>query len=171
MTAWHIPWLSWAVAYLAVHFFLYSIVLRRLPIFSQERLIFLYHVVPAGCVACLVLAALAGGRTGPAVASGVAVLGLQGIYSLSFLELWSLAEGGYSLSVLRHVDAAQRDGRCLEPSRLREIGAAKKESRIRSLERLGLVRRQRDRLALTGLGRAAAGALAAITWVAHPREA
>jgi hypothetical protein len=162
----HFAWLGWSVWYLAVHLLVYLVALRHLAAFRRERVMFWYHLGSA-CVlsAVSVLAAVATG--GPAVA--VALLSLHGFYSLSFLELWSLAEGGYSLSILAHVDRGA--GRApLEIGALQEIGGAKKQSRLVDLERLGLVERADERLQLTRRGRRVAAVLAGLTWLANLRR-
>jgi hypothetical protein len=112
-----------------------------------------------------VLAAVATGE--PAVAA--ALLSLHGLYSLSFLELWSLAEGGYSLSILTHIDRGA--GRALvEVSALKEIGGSKKQSRLLDLKRLGLVERADERLRLTRRGQLVAAVLAGLAWLANLRR-
>jgi len=148
-------WLIWGVIYLAGHFLLYAVVLRRLKPFSREGVIFRYHLFSAVAVVSALLGGMTvTGRWGNLVAA-VGVLSLQGIYSMSFLELWSLAQGGYSLGILEHVERGKM-GTDLSP--MYEIGASKKQDRVEGLQRLGLLHRDGEEIILTGFGRVVAAA-------------
>jgi hypothetical protein len=100
----------------------------------------------------------------------VAAISLHGIYSTSFLELWSLAEGGYSLSILRLLRDAGVDGRSVQPATLQAIGARKKGSRLQGVLKLRLVRQRRDQFELTRAGQVVAHVLAGVAWAANLRE-
>jgi hypothetical protein len=154
--------LSAAAAYLLGHFIFYVAVLRRLRRLQKEFWIFLYHAWSAVglLVSLLVVSA-------PAVAIA-GCLSLHGIYSLSFLELWSLSEGGYSLAILRRVQAAS--GGAISQESLAPIGSAKKSRRIASLMRLGLVARSGSTIRLTPGGRAVAAGLRLLVAVARLTE-
>jgi hypothetical protein len=164
--------MSWllAVGYLLAHFAVYALFLRHANLFLHERPIFLYHFLSILTLACLLLTGLTLWPAGISLPAAVAVLSLHGIYSLSFLELWSLAEGGYSLSILRRVNATHDCS--FDPSvrQLASIGASKKEARIQSLAKLRLLRQRGEAFELTGPGRAAATALQAISWTANLRS-
>ena len=140
------------VAYLAAHFAAYAVVLRHRVGLRSEKGIFLYHFTSAAFagLAGVAFAVLEPHRFG--VSGLVLVLSLHGIYSLSFLELWSLAQGGYSLSIIARVAQAEASG--VEPDflALAAIGESKQEGRVAALERLGLVARADDRIALTARG-------------------
>jgi len=139
-------------AYLATHFATYVVVLRHRPGSRREKGIFLYHFGSA------LLAGLAGAvfavlEPDQFVLSGmVLVLSLHGIYSLSFLELWSLAQGGYSLSILASVAQAEASGTDPDFLALAVIGEAKQEDRLVALENLGLVTRTDGTIGLTAQG-------------------
>ena len=96
--------LAAALGYILLHAGLYFAVLRRIPACVTERGVFLYHFASAVCfsVAALTLWLFvpASGASFPFV---VGVVMLHGIYSLSFLEIWSLTEGSYSLQIMRAV--------------------------------------------------------------------
>ncbi len=154
-------------AYLGLHLAAYVAVLRGLALFRTEKGIFLYHFVSAvlACSAALVVAFV--DPAGFGLAGFVIVLSVHGIYSLSFLEVWSLAQGGYSLSIIAGV--AQAVDRGTEPdfSGLAAIGRAKQSDRVAALESLRLVTSSAGQLGLTARGVAVAGALRALTrWVA-----
>lgn len=156
--------LAAVAAWLVIHLLAYFIVLRNLRWFRRESSVFAYHAVSALAITlgsvCLVL-------FGAPASLAVATAALHGIYSMSFLECWSLAEGGYSLSILRATDAATRSGLTIDLAALHRIGASKRDNRIQNLIGLGLGRRDGDRLVLTTLGRIVAAALRAIAWPAR----
>lgn len=143
--------------YLSVHFLAYVTVLRDLVPLRREVSIFLYHAASLVVLAAFLLLR----STGLELLIGS--LCLHGIYSLSFLELWSLAQGGYSLTILRAVQAGAGD----ETVRLEEIGSQKKGNRLGSLTRLALVRRIDKRVALTRSGRLLACVLSRLVALAH----
>ena len=98
-------------AYLAAHFAAYVVVLRHRAGLRSEKGIFLYHFASAvfAGLAGVAFAVLEPDRFG--LSGLVLVLSLHGIYSLSFLELWSLAQGGYSLSIIASVAQAEARAR------------------------------------------------------------
>jgi hypothetical protein len=161
-------WLVGALCFIALNFFLYTLVLRHVRAFGSERLIFLYQVLSFLALPIVLLA------LGPAVtdvsASLVAATSLHAIYSLSFLELWSLSEGSYSL---RMVDRVERLGVMPEDtdtSDLEKIGASKKSARLQSLVGLGIAKRDGERYLLTSRGRIAAIPLRFLVWLVNIRD-
>lgn len=164
-------WLMWDTCYLACHLLLYATALRTLPAFSRENVIFRYHWVSAAIVGSVVTVAVATTRRWSDLAAAVGVLSLHGIYSMSFLELWSLAQGGYSVSIL---EEAGHVGPPVEAKRdvsiLHQMGASKTRNRLETLERLGFVRGQGGLIALTPFGRVVAGALLVIARILNLRQ-
>lgn len=154
------------LAYLAAHLAVYLLLVASTNGLRSERAIFLFHLLPA-LVSCGTMAAWAGlQQDAGALAAAVLAAGLQGVYSLSFLEAWSLAQGGYSLSILAEVEEAHRAGGDPDFSRLERIGSEKQHARIRALQRQGLVRLESGRYLLTRRGRNAAAALGMLrSWV------
>jgi hypothetical protein len=142
--------------YLAVHAGLYFAVLRGWRAFDSERAIFLYHFISAiAMTGAFGLWALAAG--GPeAWTLIVCAVMLHGIYSLSFLELWALADDSYSLAMMEIID---RGGTASGPAlmqRLEAIGTGKQTSRLDALRAIGLIREVGDgSFTLTPTGRAA----------------
>lgn len=131
--------LSAIAGYLAAHFAAYALVLRHSASFRTERGILFYH---AGSLTLAVLAALGfalvdlAGFGAPAV---ILVLSAHGIYSLSFLELWSLAEGGYSLQIIASIARAQATGSEPDFVRQQQVGDEKQRDRLAGLMKLGLI--------------------------------
>lgn len=140
--------------YLLAHAALYVAVLRRLEWLRRERGMFLYHAVPAGAAALVALGVMA---EQPAL--GVLLLGVLGIYSLSFLEAWSLAQGGYSIRILDAFAEAQDAGERVDLRPLHALGAEKRAARLDGLEGLGLIATEAGTVRLTARGRVAAQGL------------
>ena len=137
----------------------------RVAAFRTERGIFAYHLgsfVSSVLISTLVVAASHPSRVWPVC---VAAACIHGVYSLSFLELWSLAQGSYSLSIIAAVSGKAAE-RGVEPDldRLERIGVEKQSGRVTGLLRLGLVVREGDRLRLTRRGALAAHTLAGLRW-------
>jgi hypothetical protein len=153
--------LAFTVAYLALHLALYVAVLRNVPAFGSERIIFLYHAVPALTLAIAAAAYVALAHDPAAVAAGVLAISLQGLYSLSFLELWALSDGGYSLQILEHIGTTRS---AFDASGMQEIGASKRSDRLESALGLRLVETHGSTFGLTGIGRLIATLFAAILW-------
>ena len=121
------------LAYVGVHFAIYALLLRGRASLRKEKGIFVYHLSSAILVglAATILAFLEPSAFG---LSGVAlVLSVHGIYSISFLELWSLAQGGYSLSVLASIVKAESVSAAPDFSALELIGQLKQDDRIVAL--------------------------------------
>jgi hypothetical protein len=156
--------------YLVLHFLLYAVALRHLRLFRREWGIFGYHAVSALVlvVVCATWLVVAPRPENFAIAGGA--LALHGLYSLSFLEVWALAEGGYSLAILARVAALRAAGAGVDLAALQRIGGAKKGARLSSVQRLGLVRRRGERLELSGLGRAVAALFALLAWTADLKK-
>jgi hypothetical protein len=160
----------WYAAYFAAHLLLYVAVLRSLPAFRREGVIFAYHALSAiGVTLTVLLSPLVFG-TRFNLAWIVAIVAIHGVYSTTFLELWSLAEGGYSLQILEHLDRAERRGEPADLEALRAIGAAKQANRLAGLSSIGLVRQAGGRVELTGGGRLVASAFALLAWLTNAQD-
>jgi hypothetical protein len=154
------------VVYLVLHFALYVVILRNLPAFGTERTIFLYHAVPALALVLVTAATVAIAQDSTTLAFGVLAISLQGLYSISFLEMWSLSDGGYSLQILEHL--ANTPG-AFDASSMQEVGAGKRTDRLQAAIDLHLVETDGRTLALTRVGRPIAGVFASILWVTNAR--
>ena len=152
-------------AYLSIHFLLYALVLRNRRFFYQEKNIFLYHAISflGVSVAGAGLVVWEPAMLGRAIGA----VSLHGIYSLSFLELWALSDGGYSLRILDQMD--QR-GVAADFKSLEVLGASKKKYRLSSLERLGLLTPHPAGWMLTSRGRAVAGFLSFFVFISKQKE-
>ncbi len=156
--------------YLTAHLAAYVLWLRRLELLRTEKGIFLYHF---GSAVITGVAAVIAAFIDPAafgIAGCVLVLSAHGIYSLSFLELWSLAQGGYSLSIIAGIAQAEAAGTEPDFSGLAAIGASKQADRVAALERLGLIATTGERITLTPRGSAIAAVLHALRRWVDPGE-
>ena len=160
----------WYAIYIAAHLLLYVAVWRQRPAFRQEKVIFAYHALSAVGVTLAVLVEPLVLGTPYDLQWIVAIVGLHGIYSTSFLELWSLAEGGYSLQILEELDRAERRGQPADVEALRAIGVAKQGNRLAGLASIGLVRQDGGRMELTGPGRLVASVFALLAWLTNVRD-
>ena len=152
-----------AVGYLVVHAGLYFAVLRRIPACVTERSAFLYHLVSAICFSALALGLwLLIPSSGASFAYVVGVVMLHGIYSLSFLEIWSLTEGSYSLQIMRAVVDSDQTAQPLDLAPLEAIGSGKEAGRTESLARLGLLRVADGQVTLTPRGQVVARLLSVL---------
>jgi hypothetical protein len=124
--------------YLVGHAGLYVALLRGQPALDSERGIFLYHFLSAVLLAVALAIWAAVSDDPEACAWFVAVVMLHGLYSLSFLELWALADDSYSLAIMEIIAR----GNAAAPSLMRKleaIGTGKQTSRLDALQAMGLV--------------------------------
>jgi hypothetical protein len=160
----------WYAVYGAAHLLLYVAALRTLPAFRRERSIFAYHAISAlGVTLAAVVGAVAAGSDAD-IYWVIAVIALHGIYSTSFLEIWSLAEGGYSLQILELLARADRGGERVDVEALRAIGVAKQSNRLAGLVGIGLVRHEGSHVVLTGFGRAVASLFTLLATLTHVQD-
>src|SRR5688572_14503008 len=153
-----------------LHAAVYVAVLRRRVTFATSSGVLRYHVLFSGSVTVLLLAWLAATSPPDAAAIAVAAVSLLGIYSMSFLELWALADGGYSLAILRYLVAnpGTDEKECI--AHFSRLGIVKQQQRLTSIVTLGFARRSGDRLEVSGLGRRVAAAAGAVLWACNIRQ-
>lgn len=151
--------------YVALHFCAYSLALRRRPEFLREKVIFLYHFVPAATLAFTGFAFVALCASWHVAATVTLIIAIHGIYSLTFLELWALADGSYSLRILSRIAVPQSQAK-LNMQDLVQLGAEKTRSRLDGLQRLKLITQSEGRYRLTWRGRIVAACLQAFAAVA-----
>src|SRR5262249_7478200 len=85
---------------IGIHLAVYLVTVRGIVLCQQEKWILLYHVGLAGAVTLANSMAWWWAVGNSSLSDVCGSLALNGIYSLSFLELWSLAQGSYSLQIL-----------------------------------------------------------------------
>jgi hypothetical protein len=133
-------------------------------------MILAYHGVAFVVVLGVVIAAFADGAIGFAAVAGL--LALQFIYSISFLELWSLAQGSYSLQMLMQVSQQGSMTRDDVVDACETIGAEKKRHRLDNLLTFGLATKSADgHIELSTIGAVVANLLRIIMRFTAIREA
>jgi hypothetical protein len=155
------PSLLAATLWCTIHFALF-LAQRGTGLLRSERRIFVFHVVSFASLTFVAAATWFDFGATPLASFGAT--SLHGIYSLTFLEFWSLAEGGYTVSLVQ----ALADRPVDRDSLLRmlvDIGEAKRETRLQALARLGLVRVESDIVRLTPAGQLARRLLLALRWL------
>lgn len=160
----------WYAGLLAAHLLLYLLLLRHRPAFRRETTMFAYHAVSAGAVSVAAIIDAVLGLSGIEANGVVAVIAMHGIYSVSFLEVWSLSEGGYSLQIMEHVARAEERREPVDLGALRAIGEAKQGNRLEGLASIGLVRLSDRDVELTAAGRAVATVFAGLAWLTHVKD-
>jgi hypothetical protein len=151
--------------YISIHLLFYTFIGRRLSFFRKEKAIFLYHFIPSIIFTIFILRVYSSGQFKTEELGWM--IGVQGIYSLSFLELWALSEGGFSLRILYfiHKTPSQTDFSAFE-----QLGAKKKLNRIESLKKLGLVENCQDSYTLTPRGKFVASLLQSLLSLVNHKE-
>jgi len=140
--------------FLLLHFLFYSCLLKRY--IYTERGIFLYHVFALVVTIsyCTILYIIQEIPFAHGVTDYAIILGVQGIYSLTFLECWSITQGGYSLGILFEINNATlaNSKKPLDLIKFEEIGIEKQTSRIENLISLKLIKREDSTVHLTFIG-------------------
>jgi hypothetical protein len=156
--------------YLLVHLAMYILVLRHRYLFQTERGIFLYHLISAVACSLAALIVFFIHRTDDAFAAACAMVATHGIYSISFLELWSLAQGSYSLSIMGRGRSDRVLSRADLVDSFSRIGNAKKADRLSGLEGSQLIRLDGNHWKLNGSGAIVASMLRGLLWLANIKE-
>ena len=154
------------LSYLALHFLLYVLVLRGRPLVQSERGIFLYHFGSAAVFTLVAFCLAVSYFSDAAIAIAIGLSALHGIYSLSFLELWTLAEGSYSMSILTGIASQGTLSRDALIDAFARIGDAKKSDRLSVLSNLSLGRSDGSYRRLSARGQLLAILLNALVWLA-----
>jgi hypothetical protein len=141
------------LSYLSVHFLLYVAILRDRPLFQTEKVIFFCHFISALVFTAVALFICGILPDALATATALGLVALHGIYSISFLELWSLAQGSYSISILTELGSKSILSREKLIETFFQIGNTKKHNRTIALSESVLIRRVDDRWQLTHRGR------------------
>jgi hypothetical protein len=156
--------LCWQV----LHFLLYAGILRHRPLFQTERGIFFYHFFSVLLMSMIVVTIGLGFRNEVMFAAALGQIAMHGVYSVSFLELWSLSQGSYSLSIMGGTGEEVSYAKLVDAFSM--VGNQKKEGRVVGLTSFRLVCLDGKQWRLTSAGRLLANILAGILWLANIRE-
>lgn len=145
-----------AACYLVLHLAFYTFLLRRLKPFRSETSIFVYHLLSFVLLGVMIVPAALLVSTDP-LAVTVAGMCLHAIYSMSFLEAWSLTEGSLYFRLLDQLAASHT---------IRIAGSADshRDARVESLLRLKLLRRDGADVCLTFRGQVVRAGLDICAW-------
>lgn len=158
------------IGFIAAHLLSYFAAFRHLRVFTGERMIFFYHGLAFAIVFAVVVTAFAIGSIGFPGLCGL--LALQFIYSISFLELWSLAQGSYSLQILTCIARQTSMTREELGAVCAGIGSEKKRRRFENLLRFKLAGQNADGyIELSFMGRMFIGLLRTIMRFTTIRDA
>jgi hypothetical protein len=163
---------TWSAAWLVAHLLLYLGGLKRSHRLRTEPSILFYHVASFVLVGGSGLLAWwrAGGGTGESLAEFVAAISLHGIYSMSFLALWSSAQGGYSFHMMKALHAGSRERTDFVEQFVR-TGDDKRENRLASLAGAGLLVEHQGHYHVTPRGRWLAWLLRTLYFLHNTRQA
>lgn len=138
--------------FIIVHFLLYLLFFCHFSFFKREKGMLIFHVVPF--FICFIMAVV-GWQIN--AFEGVFILGflaLQLIYSMTFLEIWSLSQGSYSLQILLQVAQSPLCSKSSLIDTTRHIGDEKKRTRLAYLISMGYIKENNPRgLQITYKGR------------------
>jgi len=151
---------GWCVGHLTTF-----VILRGRSFVGNERGILRFHVASFSALATVVAVFVASGAS---IGTSAGALSLHGIYSLSFLELWSLSEGGFSVMALLKL-SLKPVPRVSLLAELGTIGQRKKDDRLQKLISGGLISGDAI-LILTERGRWAAKAVRLLRSIANFKD-
>jgi len=135
--------LTWCFAHFAIY------VPFRYQLDSELRILAFHSSSFAIYIAIVITWYMLGGSG--TIASGV--VAIHCLYSVSFLEIWSLTEGSYALSIMREIYTREKVSIPSISSEFSAVGDEKRRSRLQFLIRIGLVAKHPDRqLELTAIG-------------------
>ena len=161
-------WLG--LIYPLLHFAAYVVFFRRHALFRTEKGIFFLHFVSACLLPLAVFGLSINSGFWFAALAAVTVAAAHGVYSISFLELWSLSEGSYSFAILRAIEARSPADPEHVIAELGAVGDMKKDQRLQSLHRLRLITQDRQKISLTPRGRRIAAILRGLRILANLSE-
>jgi len=149
----------------------YVVWLRHSTFLQSEKGILLFHLI-SWCLAVsfTVIGLLLLRENSDTLLMCVAIVSAaHGIYSLTFLELWTLSEGSYSFQLL---SAIESNGSVTKQvvNELVDVGNKKRVRRIETLIGLGLVRREGALLKITPKGIAPAIAMRVLHLLCNLRD-
>ena len=157
--------------YIATHMIIYVVWLRHLSFLRSEKGILLFHLI-SWCFAVsftgvgLLLLRESSDNLLMCIAIASAA---HGIYSLTFLELWTLSEGSYSFQLLSAIESSGSVTKQVF-NELADVGNQKRVRRIETLIGLGLVRRDGTLLKITPKGTPFAIAMRALYLLCNLRD-
>lgn len=138
--------------FISFHFFSYIIFFRHLLSFRQEQVILLFHVVFFLMISIGLMIIWRINLYGTFTFLGL--ISLMLIYHMTFLGIWSLIQGSYSMQILLLVALHKTISEIDIIAKTQHIGMAKKQSRLRHLLVMRLAQQiELNKLNLTRIGK------------------
>lgn len=160
--------LGYGILALLVHTSVYLVGLRQ--VLRSEFAIFAYHLFPSLLLFALAVAFAMSDLSDDRIAAAVALTALNGIYSLTFLELWTLSQISYSREVLVKAQAGNLHSASSHADHLWRLGDEKRTARLESLRGMGLLASTPDGWKLGRRGRALSAFLQFLLWLPNLRS-
>jgi hypothetical protein len=157
-----------SLAWIVGHLILFLAVFRRRHAFFSEKRIFLYHLISATLLTVVLAAMAAADRGGWTELLGS--VSLHGIYSLTSLEAWALADGGISGRILSRLARAEGAQSRLDLQWTVVYAGRKKRHRLQSVRTLGLVNADDGALSLSLLGWIVVTGFLLLCWLTNTRR-
>jgi phosphoglycerol transferase MdoB-like AlkP superfamily enzyme len=148
---------------LVLHTLIYLLALRST--LRTEASIFLYHLLLAFALLVFSVVFVVTSMTEERIASAITLISLNGIYSLTFLELWTLSQISYSRELLIKAKANKFLSTSSHVDELARLGDRKRSERLQSLCDLGLLLPTDDGWKLSTRGKLIAGLLQLLNWL------
>lgn len=157
-------WLFLTFVYILFHISLYILIGRNICRLRTEFGIFLFHLSSFLLLGIISIFVLIGNQNILILLLGI--LSLHGIYSISFLELWSLSQGSYSIKILElsPITLATNSNKL---DILESLGDTKFIDRVESLQKIYLLHSDNDTLKVTCFGRIVAKILLTFARIAN----
>lgn len=142
-----------SLVYLFLHCIIFFVFAKRRPVINNELGVFSYHLISFFVAFFILIVAKAFNSIDVSIFNLIGVLSLHMIYSLSFLELWALSDGGFSLAILRAISVGSKIDVHGVNVELRVRSSEKVAQRVITLERLLLVTSENDVYKISKFGR------------------
>jgi hypothetical protein len=160
--------LAYGLAALLLHASVYLVGLRQ--VLRTEFAIFAYHLFPSLLLFTWGVAFAVSDLSDDRIAAAVALTGLNGIYSLTFLELWTLSQISYSREVLVKAKTGNLRPASSHADDLSRLGDEKRTARLESLRDMGLLAATQGGWKLDKRGRMVSALLQLLLWLPNLRS-
>ena len=148
---------------LTVHIIFYFLYIRNN--FRTEMAIFLYfflYYLITFILSCIIFYI---NDNSNSIAPIILINSVNGIYCLSFLELWSLSQISYSYEILKRVKLGGISIASKEIIEMQNVGDAKRVSRLQSLSNIKILEKNGSQWRLSSFGKFISLTLTIILWL------
>lgn len=159
--------LNYGVAAMALHVIAYMLVCR--PKLRTETAILAFHVFLALALFVFAVIFVVLSIDEERWAAAVALVSVNGIYSLTFLELWTLSQISYSRELLVRAKNGKLRSASSNADELVRLGNEKRSARLLSLRSMGLLASTEHGWKLGRRGKLVAAVLQLLLWLPNLR--